>query len=68
MATITDRLSTRIEILLARAVLIATALGLAYVGYAQLTTAWAIPVAIILWLGAAAAFNLGLWGRLPHDA
>lgn len=68
MATTTERLSTRIETALARIVMIVMALGIAYVGYALLTTVWAIPVTVLLWLGAAAIANLGLWGRLPHDA
>jgi hypothetical protein len=68
MATITDRLSTRIETALARLVMFIMAGGIAYVGYTLLTSAWAIPVTVVLWLGAAAIFNLGLWGELPHDA
>lgn len=68
MATTTDRLSTQVEIVLARLVMFVMAAGIAYVGYTLLTTAWAIPLAVVLWLGAAAIFNLGLWGELPHDA
>lgn len=68
MAAPTDHLSIRIEAFLARLVMIVMAAGIAYVGYTLLTTAWAIPFVIVLWLGAAAILNLGLWGRLPHDA
>lgn len=68
MATTTNHLSTRIETILARLVMFVMAIGIAYTGYALLTTAWAIPFVVVLWLGAAAIFNLGLWGELPHDA
>lgn len=57
----------RIETFLARLVMIVMAAGLAYTGYSLITTALAIPVAVTLWLGAAAIFFLGLWGRLPQE-
>jgi hypothetical protein len=63
-----DRLSTRIGIVVARGVMIAAALGIAFVGYTLLTTPWAIPVTVALWLGAAAVAALGIQGPLPHDA
>ena len=56
---------TRLQIVLARAVMIVMAIGIAYVGYTLLTTPWAIPVTVALWLGAAAILNLGLWAKLP---
>ena len=61
-------LSTRIEVALARTVMIVMAIAIAYVGYAMLTAVWAIPIVVVLWLGAAAILNLGLWAELPHDA
>jgi hypothetical protein len=63
-----DRLSTRIEIALARLVMVGAAAGTAFVGFTLLTTPLAIPVAIALWLGAIAMLGLGIWGNLPHDS
>jgi uncharacterized membrane protein len=68
MRTYRDRLSTRIGIAVARGVMIGAALAIAFVGYTLLTTPWAIPVTVALWLGAAAVAALGVWGPLPHDA
>jgi hypothetical protein len=68
MDTRTGRLSTRIEIALARLVMIVMAIGIAFVGYTLLTTAWAIPLAVALWLGAVSIAALGVRGKLPHDA
>lgn len=67
MTTRTEPLSTRVEITLARLVMFVMAAGIAYVGYVVLTTPWAIPLAVVLWLGAAAILNLGLWGELPRE-
>jgi hypothetical protein len=64
---ITTRLSTRIETALARLVMIVMAAGIAFVGATLLTTPLAIPVAIVLWLGAIAILGLGVWGHLPDD-
>ena len=58
----------RLEAFAARLVMIAMAIGIAYTGYAVITRPLAIPLAIVLWLGATASFFLGLWGKLPHDA
>lgn len=58
----------RLEAFAARLVMIVMAAGIAYTGYAVITRPLAIPLAIVLWLGATAAFFLGLWGKLPHDA
>lgn len=58
---------TELEIFVARLVMIVMAAGIAYTGYALLTRPLAIPLAIILWLGATAVFFLGLWGRLPSE-
>ena len=55
----------RCEIFVARLVMIVMAAGIAYTGYSVITRPLAIPVAIVLWLGAAASFCLGLWGPLP---
>ena len=57
----------RLETFFARLVMIVMAAGIAYTGYSLLTRPLAIPVAIVLWLGAAAIFFLGLWGRLPQE-
>jgi hypothetical protein len=62
-----DRLTTRIEIALARLVMIVTALCVVFVGYTLLTTSWAIPLTIALWLGGVAIAALGIRGKLPHD-
>ncbi len=56
----------RLETFLARLVMIVMAAGIAYTGYLLITTPLAIPVAIVLWLGATAIFFLGLWGPLPQ--
>jgi len=56
----------RLETFLARLVMIVMAAGIAYTGYSLITTPLAIPVAIVLWLGATAIFFLGLWGSLPQ--
>jgi len=56
---------TRVETFFARLVMLLTAAGVAFTGYSVLTRPLAIPLAIILWLGAAAMFFLGLWGKLP---
>ena len=62
-----DRATTiRLETLFARLVMIVMAAGIAYTGYSVITRPLAIPLAIILWLGAAAIFFLGLWGPLPQ--
>lgn len=56
----------RLETYAARFVMIVMAAGIAYTGYTLITRPLAIPVAIVLWLGATAIFFLGLWGRLPQ--
>ena len=56
----------RFETIAARLVMIVMAAGIAYTGYSLITHPLAIPVAVVLWLGAAAIFFLGLWGPLPH--
>jgi hypothetical protein len=62
-----DRATTvRLETFVARLVMIVMAAGIAYTGYSVITRPLAIPLAIILWLGAAAIFFLGLWGPLPQ--
>lgn len=58
--------TVRIETFFARLVMIVMAAGIAYTGYSLITTPLAIPVAIVLWLGATAIFFLGLWGPLPQ--
>lgn len=60
--------ATAIEAFIARLVMIVMAAGIAYTGYSLITRPLAIPVAVVLWLGATAIFFLGLWGELPHDA
>lgn len=67
MAT-NDRLSTRIEVAAARLIMIALAIGIAVLGYSLLTTPWAIPVTVGLWLGGLAIAALGIRGDLPYDA
>ena len=57
----------RVEAFLARLVMIVMAAGIAFLGYAVITSPLAIPVAIVLWLGAAAIFFLGIWGKLPDE-
>ena len=63
-----QRLSTRIEIAFARGVMILMAIGIVLTGATLLTTPYAIPLTVGLWLGAAAILGLGVWGELPHDA
>ena len=57
----------RVEAFLARLVMIVMAAGIAYLGYSLITRPLAIPVAIVLWLGATAILFLGLWGKLPQE-
>jgi hypothetical protein len=66
MATNTFSRATKLEILAARTVLIVTALWIAYIGYAVLTTAAAIPLTVTLWLIAAATAALGARGKIQH--
>jgi hypothetical protein len=56
----------RLETFAARLVMIVMAACIAFTGYAVLTRPLAIPLAILLWLGATAIFFLGLWGPLPQ--
>lgn len=56
---------TRVETFLARFVMLVMAAAVAYTGYALITRPLAIPLAIVLWLGATAMFFLGVWGKLP---
>lgn len=63
----TRRLSTRMEIVFARLVMLITAIGIVLVGYSILTTPLAIPLTVALWLGAIAVAALGVRGRLPGD-
>ena len=56
----------RTETFVARLVMIVMAAAIAYTGYTLITRPLAIPLAIVLWLGAAAIFFLGLWGPLPQ--
>ena len=57
----------RVEVFFARLVMIVMAAGIAFLGYSVITSPLAIPVAIALWLGAAAIFFLGVWGKLPDE-
>jgi hypothetical protein len=67
MDTAARSLSTRLEIITLRAVMIVMAAGTALVGASLLTTPVAIPIVIGLWLGALGMFALGVWGRLPDQ-
>jgi hypothetical protein len=66
MAT-NDRLSTRIEVACARLLMIVMAIGIAVLGYSLLSTPWAIPITVMLWLGGIGVAALGVQGELPHD-
>jgi hypothetical protein len=68
MAFTSKRLAIRIETVIARLVMVVMAAGIAYVGYTLLTTPWAIPLTVGLWLGGAAIGALGICGPLPDDA
>jgi len=57
----------RLEAFFARLVMIVMAAGIAVLGYSVITRPLAIPLAIVLWLGATAIFFLGIWGRLPNE-
>ena len=58
--------TTRFEAIAARLVMVVMAAAIAYTGYMVITRPLAIPLAVMLWLGAAAIFCLGLWGQLPE--
>jgi hypothetical protein len=68
MRATAERVSVRLAILVARLVMIVMAAGIAYLGFAVLTTAWAIPLTVGLWLGAAAILGLGLFDDLRRRA
>ena len=57
----------RVEAFFARLVMIVMAAGIAFLGYSVITRPLAIPIAIVLWLGATAIFFLGVWGKLPNE-
>jgi hypothetical protein len=57
----------RLEAFFARLVMIVMAAGIAFLGYSVITRPLAIPIAIVLWLGATAIFFLGVWGTLPNE-
>jgi hypothetical protein len=57
----------RLEAFFARLVMIVMAAGIAFLGYSVITRPLAIPIAIVLWLGATAIFFLGVWGKLPNE-
>ena len=57
----------RLEAFFARLVMIGMAAGIAFLGYSVITRPLAIPIAILLWLGATAIFFLGIWGTLPNE-
>ena len=57
----------RLETFCARFVMLVMGAGIAYTGYSLITRPLAIPVAVMLWLGAAAIFFLGVWGTLPQE-
>jgi hypothetical protein len=57
----------RFEAFFARLVMIVMAAGIAFLGYAVITRPLAIPLAVVLWLGATAIFFLGVWGKLPNE-
>ena len=61
----TDRFWIRVEAIVARLVMIVMAIGIVLAGATLLTTPWAIPVTVLLWLGAAAIVGLGVFGTLP---
>ena len=53
--------------MLARLVMIVMAAGIAFTGFTLLTTPLAIPLTVVLWLGAVAILGLGIWGKLPSE-
>ena len=57
----------QVEAFFARLVMIVMAAGIAFLGYSIITRPLAIPLAIVLWLGATAIFFLGVWGTLPNE-
>jgi hypothetical protein len=59
---------TRVETFFARLVMLVMATAVAYTGYSVITRPLAIPLAIVLWLGATAMFFLAIWGKLPPAA
>ena len=67
METHQPSLGTRLEILFARLTMIVMAAGIAYTGYSLITRPLAIPVAVVLWLGAVAILFLGTCGKLSND-
>ena len=66
MATNTVSRSTKLQIFVARAVMIFTGACIAYIGYTLLITPIAIPFTVVLWLIAAATIALGARGKIQH--
>jgi hypothetical protein len=57
----------QLETFFARLVMIVMAAGIAFLGYSVITRPLAIPIAVVLWLGATAILFLGIWGKLPKE-
>ena len=57
----------QVEAFFARLVMFVMAAGIAFLGYSVITRPLAIPVAVVLWLGATAILFLGIWGTLPRE-
>ena len=51
---------TRMEVAAVRFVMVAMAVGLAVTGATLLTTPWAVPIVLGMWLGAVAMGALGI--------
>jgi hypothetical protein len=66
MATSTVSRSFTLQVVLARVVMIATGVWMAYIGYAMLTTPLAIPLTVGVWLVAAATVALGARGKIER--
>jgi hypothetical protein len=58
--------TARLPLVLARGLMVATGAAMAYVGYAVLTSASAIPLTIGIWLAAALTIALGARGKIDQ--
>ena len=66
MALLTPAQAILFQVVLARAVMIATGAGMVYIGYRLLTTPGAIPVTVGIWLVAALTIGLGARGKIQR--
>jgi hypothetical protein len=66
MATTTDRPTVLMQVVFVRMLMFIVAGGAVYTGFALLTSPWAIPLTIGLWVAALGIIDIAI-GELPQD-